>query len=405
MVETVGFALSVIGGLLILVFLVVIHELGHGIVARRNGVVVEEFGVGFPPLAWGKKIARSILGKNVLYSVNWLPIGGFVKLRGEYDAANKKGDYGAATFWQKTKIILAGVAMNWLFAALLFTILALVGLPRIIDKQFYVPSDAVVQKSPVTIDEVTKGLPASEAGLQKGDVIQHVSLSVVCPASVDAQCDTPSADEIDSIIALTKKYPGGTFNVDYQRGNQQQSAKLKTRTAAAATDGKGYLGVLFSQKSPTTYRSTWSAPLVGVGVTSQLSVEIVKGLGDLLGKVWTGLVGNLTGNRVASQQLATAGDSVAGPVGIVGKILPSAVNAGIVPLMLITAILSVTLAVMNVLPIPALDGGRWYLMSIFKLLRRPLTREIEERINTYGMMFLLGLIAIITVTDVFKFFF
>ena len=93
-----NFALSVVIGLFLLVFLVVVHELGHGIVARRNGVVVEEFGIGFPPFAWGRKVARSILGRNVLFSLNWLPLGGFVKLQGEHDAATGKGDYGAASF-------------------------------------------------------------------------------------------------------------------------------------------------------------------------------------------------------------------------------------------------------------------------------------------------------------------
>ncbi|MDQ5932160.1 MAG: regulator of sigma protease, partial [Patescibacteria group bacterium] len=104
--------LGILTGLIILVLLVVIHELGHGIVARRNGVVVEEFGVGFPPRAWGKKVKQSVLGKNVLVSLNWLPLGGFVKLQGEHDSATNKGDYGAATYWQKTKILLAGVVMN-----------------------------------------------------------------------------------------------------------------------------------------------------------------------------------------------------------------------------------------------------------------------------------------------------
>ena len=90
--------LGIIIGILALTLLVVVHELGHAIAARRNKVVVEEFGIGFPPLAWGKKIKNSILGKNVLFSINWLPLGGFVKLQGEHDAASKKGDYGAASF-------------------------------------------------------------------------------------------------------------------------------------------------------------------------------------------------------------------------------------------------------------------------------------------------------------------
>ena len=86
-------------GLFTLVILVVIHELGHAIVARRNGVIVEEFGIGFPPKAWAKKLKNGIL-----FTINWLPVGGFVKLKGEHDSDDKKGDYGAASYWQKTKI-------------------------------------------------------------------------------------------------------------------------------------------------------------------------------------------------------------------------------------------------------------------------------------------------------------
>lgn len=387
-----------------MVFLVVVHELGHGIVARRNGVTVEEFGVGFPPLAWGRKVKNSILGKNVLFSVNWLPIGGFVKLKGEFDAASKKGDYGAASFWAKTKIILAGVAMNWITAAVIFTILALVGLPRVIPNQVYVPADANISKSTITIGDIVQGLPADEAGLKKGDTIVSITGGGACAASVDVQCDIETADEVDSMVAIAKKHPGDLLVVNYIRNGEEKQALLTNRSVQQANDGKGYMGIALAQDKPTTVRSTWSAPIVGVGVTGQLSWEIIKGLGDLLGKVGTGIVGNVTGDKTASQQLNQAGDSVAGPVGIVGKILPGAVSAGVVPVLLITAILSVTLAVMNILPIPALDGGRWYLMALFKVIKKPLTREIEERINSYGMIFLLGLIAVITVTDVVKLF-
>ncbi len=376
--------------MLILVFLVVIHELGHGIVARRNGVTVEEFGVGFPPLAWGRKIKQSILGKNVLFSVNWLPIGGFVKLKGEYDSANKKGDYGNATYWEKTKIILAGVAVNWLAAAFIFTILALVGLPRILPDQFTVSSDLKSSYQPLRVAEVTDGLPAATAGIQKDDEIISIK-------GID------QALYVDDVIKYSRERPGQDLTVTYKRDGAEKTVTVPLRTAEQATDKKGYFGVQFSQL-PTIYQSTWSAPVVGVGVTAQLSGEIIKGLGDLVGKVGTGIAGNVTGDKVASQKLGEAGDSVAGPVGIVGQILPGAVNAGIVPVLLITAILSVTLAVMNVLPIPALDGGRWYLMTAFKLLKKPLTKEIEETINGYGMLFLLGLIAVITVADVIKLF-
>ena len=160
--------LGIIIGLLALVFLVVVHELGHAIVARRNGVVVEEFGIGFPPRAWGRKLKNGIL-----LSLNWLPLGGFVKLQGEHDAAEGKGDYGAATYWQKTKILLAGVAINWLVAALLLTVLAWTGLPKVLPNQFTVAGDTSVQKRPVEIQTLSAGSPADKAGHKSGDGIQR----------------------------------------------------------------------------------------------------------------------------------------------------------------------------------------------------------------------------------------
>src|SRR5215213_7190961 len=102
------FALSVLGGLVVMTILVVIHELGHAIVARRNGVVVEEFGIGFPPLAKSWRLRSGIK-----LSLNWLPLGGFVRLKGEHDDDKGEGTYGAASLWRKAKILLAGVAINW----------------------------------------------------------------------------------------------------------------------------------------------------------------------------------------------------------------------------------------------------------------------------------------------------
>src|SRR5665647_2924776 len=153
-------------GLIILVFLIVVHELGHATVASRNGVVVEEFGIGFPPRGWSKKLKNG-----VLLSLNWLPLGGFVKLQGEHDAASSKGDYGAASFWQKTKILLAGVITNWAVAVILLTVLAITGLPKILPDQFSIASDTATVQQSVEITALVPGYPAQKAGLREGDKI------------------------------------------------------------------------------------------------------------------------------------------------------------------------------------------------------------------------------------------
>jgi len=382
---------GILTGLIILVLLVVIHELGHGIVARRNGVVVEEFGVGFPPLAWGRKVKQSILGKNVRYSVNWLPLGGFVKLQGEYDSAERKGDYGAATYWQKTKILLAGVLMNWLAAVILFTLLALIGMPKIIPNQFSVPGDTITTVKPVAIVTVQSSSPAEKSGLKKGDNILLIN-----------------SDDIKSSADLseaTKKYSGKKVDVTYSRSGQEYTTSVKLRGERDAN--KGYLGVSSNQQL-SEIRATWSAPVVGVVTTAQLTGETFAALGKVVTSLGEGAVTRFSNDEATrksgDEALAYASNSVSGPVGILGVIFPQMQQAGIKPLILLTAIISLSLAVMNVLPIPALDGGRWFTMTLFKLLKKPLTKEREEKIQTIGFMALMGLVVLVTVADVSKLF-
>lgn len=387
-----NFALSVVIGLLILVFLVVAHELGHGIVSRRNGVVVEEFGIGFPPFAWGRKVARSILGKNVLFSLNWLPLGGFVKLQGEHDAATGKGDYGAASFWVKTKILLAGVVMNWVIAALLLSILAATsGLPKMIPNQFVVQEDVHIAASPVSVAEVSPGMPADQAGLKSGDqIVKIANQPVVSPSDI-------------SQTALDNK--GQEIAIEYKRDDVTRTTFVRIRSDN--TDQKGYLGVMMSQSKPTTYRSTWSAPVVGAALTGQLTSFTMSSLGDTFAKFIGGLVSSISFNsqtrEQGNEQLGEVGSSVGGPVALLGMLFPSAREAGLASLTLTTALVSLTLAVINILPIPGLDGGRWFVTFIYrKILRRPLTRDAEEKINGTGMLVLFGLIILVTIADVFK---
>lgn len=364
--------IGILTGLIILVLLVVIHELGHGIVARRNGVVVEEFGIGFPPRAWGKKIKQSVLGKNVLVSLNWLPLGGFVKLQGEHDSASSKGDYGAATYWQKTKILLAGVVMNWAAAIVIFTILALVGLPKILPNQFSVASDTVTTVEPLRLGGIEAGSPAQKAGMKVGDEVLLVG-----------DRDVRSAQEL---AEATKLHKGKKTTITYSRDDQEFTVPVTLRGSVA--DGQGFLGVSTTQRL-SEIRATWSAPIVGVVTTVQLTAETFKSLGTLVADVSKG-------------DVETASEKVSGPVGILGVIFPQMQQAGIKPLLLLTGIISLSLAVMNILPIPALDGGRWFTMTVFKLLRKPLTKEREEKIQTVGFLALMGLIVLVTIADVGK---
>lgn len=380
-----GTVAGIILGLIILVILVVVHELGHAIAARRNGVVVEEFGIGFPPRAWAKKLKNGIL-----FTLNWLPLGGFVKLQGEYDSADKKGDYGAASYGQKTKILLAGVMMNWVVAALLFTVLAWTGLPKILPNQFSVQGDTTIITQPVEVATVSKGSPAEQAGLKVGDqIVRFAGESVATPTS---------------LVEKTKEKQGETVVIIYSRGGVEYTTKATLRDA---NDSKqGYLGIGPSQREQI--RATWSAPVVGVATTVHFTVVTLQGIGDLLVNTVHGIIMQLNPDKAvreqASQDLKQAGDSVAGPIGILGTIFPAASAAGPTQLLFLTAIISLTLAVMNILPIPALDGGRWFVMTIFRLRKKPLTKEREEKVQGTGFMILMALVLIITVLDVTKLF-
>lgn len=379
---------GIVIGVIALTILVVLHELGHALVARRNGVRVEEFGIGFPPAAYKKKVKKSFLGKNVVYSVNWLPLGGFVKLQGEHDDDKKPGDYGAATFWQKTKILLAGVAMNWLTAAVLLMILAWFGLPQLVPHQFTVAGDTHVVYNPVVLASVEKDLPADSAGLKSGDAVISVNGEKI---ETSAQLSEAAAS-----------HKGEMVRVAYKRDGAERVAHVALRNTN--DDKRGYLGAGLSQERFT--QSTWSAPIVGIGVTAQLTGITLQGLGQVIGDGVSGLVMKLMPNdsaqKQANQKLSSASQSVGGPLSIFGILFPAAERAGVRYVVMMTALISLTLAVMNILPIPALDGGRWFVTAVFRLLKKPLTKEREEKIHGTGFLVLLLLVVLVTVSDVAK---
>ena len=378
--------LGIIIGLIVLVILIVLHELGHALVAMRNGVVVEEFGIGFPPRAWKKRLKNG-----VLFTLNWLPLGGFVRLKGEYDSATGEGTYGGASFWVKTKILVAGVVVNWVTAVLLFTILLLVGMPKMLENQVTLPFDTTVNRSELTIARVTPSSPADKAGLKAGDNILSIGKSNV---------QTPQ-----ELIDQTKASAGQTVEINFIRDGSPETKTVTLNTQEQAVN-RGFLGVAPQQSE--TVHSTWSAPILGVATAGQLTYETFKGVGSLIYNGITGFFGQFFGSdesrQEAKQNLETVGDSVAGPIGILGVLFPSMVSAGPVQVLLLAGIISLTLAVMNFLPIPALDGGRWWTMAGFRLFRKKLTKEREENIQATGFLILMALTILVTWNDIGRFF-
>lgn len=366
--------------------LVLFHELGHFIFARRNGVEVEEFGLGFPPRA---KVLKK--HKGTVYSLNWLPLGGFVKLKGEHDNDTEKGTFGAASTWAKSKIMMAGVGANLLAAFVLFTIVAFIGMPKLLDNQFTVASDTkitkeVENKGIVKIDYVVDESPASLAGLKADDQIVSIN---------ETKIDKP-----EKLSTVTNANSGQSVALVFVH-NGVRSTKQITLSAKAP-----HLGVApySAETGMQIRRSTWSSPIVAAGVIKDFTVATFKGLGNALKGLGSLTLGFFTGNREARQAgQEKAGSQVSGPVGIF-TVLYEISKQGFGLVLFVIAILSLTLAIMNVLPIPALDGGRLFVMLLYRAVRKPLEQKTEERIHGTGFALLMLLFVVITIVDIRRFF-
>lgn len=390
-------------GLILFVGLVVVHEFGHFIMARRGGVEVEEFGIGFPPALYKRQI-RSRRG-SYRFSLNLLPLGGFVKLKGEHDSDTEPGSYGAASLKVKTQIMVAGVAMNLLVAFVLLTIVAWVGMPQLVNNQFTVRSDTNVisqADTKVILSGISNDSPAARAGLKANDQITAVGPAGAVQPLINSA----------SLQNITAMYAGRTVIIKYLRNGQaaQTTAKLNTRAVVDASQKTsqptGYLGVTLNEATSglTLQRSTWSAPVVAAGLIGQFTVLTFQGLGHALAGLGSMVSGAVTGNHAVREAGQTAASSqVSGPVGIF-VILKAGSAQGYQLMLFIIAIISLSLAIMNILPIPALDGGRLWLTLGARALHRNLTQRAEELINSVGFVLLLGLIIVITVVDVRRFF-
>lgn len=389
MMGTVIFILAIV----LFLGLVITHEMGHFLVAKRNGVEPEEFGIFFPPKIWSKK-----MNGGWLFTINLLPLGGFVKLKGEHDSDTEPGSFGAASDLVKAKIMLAGVAVNLVTALVLFTILALAGMPKLVDNQFTVASDTKITQNSTYVGYLDANSPAAKAGLRERDTLLSISNGTKTLSLSD-----------HNLPSITKQFAGQTVTVSYERNKVTKTTKATLHTTKAVeasqntTKPIGYLGVVPQQI--TVRRSTWSAPVVAVGLSAQFTQLTMKGLWHALEGLGGIIAGGVTGNTKARQNAQTAASSqVSGPLGIF-YVLKGGSSLGLLFTLFVIALISLTLAIMNILPVPALDGGRLYLMLASRLTKeKRLTPKMEESIVGASFVLLLGLIVLITIVDVKRFF-
>lgn len=367
--------------ILILGVLIFVHELGHFLVAIRNGIKADEFGFGFPPriigavkndktgkyeIVWGEKHIES---KNTIFSLNWIPLGGFVKIKGEDGGSQDKNSFATKSAWIRTKVLAAGVTMNFILAWFLLAIVFSQGAPEAIS------DDAKAKDAKVQISQIVDGTPAKEMGLAVGDQILKIC------ASGDVCKTISKVEELKNYINEKK---GTEIILTVKRGDT--ISELKGIPRVDYPSDQGALGVGLARTALMEY-PWYEAIGRGLVAVFDMAVLIVVTLFSLLAQL-------LSGTKPAMD--------VAGPIGI--AIMTKQVSAlGWTYLLQFTAILSINLAIINILPFPALDGGRIFFIIIEKLKGSPVNQKFEQIANSIGFLLLLLLMVVVTFHDFIQF--
>lgn len=361
---------SIIAFIFVLTALVMVHELGHFFVARKNKIKVEEFGLGLPPRIWGKKY------KGTLYSVNWLPFGGFVRLLGEDSEGadlKKKGSFYLASAKVRAAVVVAGVAVNYLVAVTLFYVVLAMGnfsfsVPLIIEHDFRF---AQTQKEVILAEFAPDSVLAGDNNVKAGDVVEQINGE-----------DINSAEGMKKSISLSD----GEINLKL-RG--MDSAEKIVKVTPQLKDGKKVLGVFLAEQATVHYATPTQKVLSGFSHSinlAEFSVKVMAGL-------FTSAV--KTGNFEAVSQ------GVAGPVGI-AQYTKVAIDFGLTAFLQLVALLSLNLAMVNILPIPALDGGRFFFIVIEILTGKRTSPKFERIVHTTGFAALILLTFVVTANDILK---
>lgn len=342
--------LTTITIIVFLSILILIHELGHFLLAKRFGLFVGEFGLGLPPRAWGKKIGETI------YSINWLPFGGYVKIAGEDGdedgTVEKKVPHDRIFYniaaWKRFCILIGGVTMNFLLGWMLLSIVFMIGV-----------------KPGLFISQVQQDGPAAIAGLQANDRL----------------LDFKKADDF---VGYAKTNAGNAITLRVERGGETITIEMTPRSNPPA--GQGPLGVVLGESLGHEKKSLVGAVKSGFIESIAIVEGTFKGIANLVGAALVGK-GSL--------------ENMTGPIGII-KVTVDASEAGFIYVLSLMALISVNLAAFNILPFPALDGGRILFLFIEKIKGSPLPKKVEQYANGIGLMLLLGLILIVSVKDIMR---
>lgn len=351
--------------LILLSVLILVHELGHFIAAKKLGVVAEEFGLGLPP-----RVRKLLTWKGTEFTLNWLPIGGFVRMRGEEQKEEGKRQKEEGTFysqkaWKRATILLAGVAMNFCLGIAAFTIVyQTIGIPT--------------KTEDVVIEAVAPGSPAEKVGLEAGDIVRTFRV---------ADNELRIADTTEFVDTIND-HRGEEITLAIEREGARHEIRAIPRLVSDTPEGEGALGVAISNVKFLRY-PWWQMPvrsaIVGTKEAFGWGVTILASLRDMVKSLV--LYGQVP-------------KDVAGPIGI-ARLTGHVAQQGWLAFLQFAGVLSINLAILNALPIPALDGGRLAFLGIEVLRRgRPIDPKTEHRIHLAGYAILIALIVLVSVRDI-----
>lgn len=359
---------TVIIFIIILAVLILAHEAGHFWVARRAGVRVDEFGFGFPPRLFKWK------RKNTIYTINLIPIGGFVKIHGEQGEGKGDSDsFASKSAGRRALILVAGVAMNFILAAFLLSIGHGVGMPTAIDGENIV--NGTIKSQKVQVVDVVKNSPAAEIGLITGDEIKSLE-------SGGKSIKPMRAEDVSNFVMSNA---GQKISLEIQRG--KDILRLTFMPRPNPPEGEGPLGISMANTAIVSY-PWWKVVYSGIADTINITILIVAALGEIIYRAFAG---------------QSVGEVLTGPVGIY-NITSQAAGMGFVYILQLTALLSINLGLVNVLPFPALDGGRLLFLAIEKIKGAPINQKVENIIHAIGFAILILLMLVITWKDLAKIF-